>query len=368
MDDEIQALKKNDTWVLLDVKNAFLHGFLNEEVYMEQPPGYTDPQFPQHANSSLFVYHSSLGTVYLFLYVDDMVITGSNTSMVQTLITRLFKEFSMKDLGDLHYFLSVKVQGNEKGLFLSQTKYALDLLQRVSMIDAKPISTPFVVSQHLSAEGKLFSDPTMFRSLAGALQYLTITRPDLSFSVNFICQFMYAPTEDHSRALKHILRYVKGTPHHGLQLHKQSTRDFLTYSDANWAGCPDTRRSTTGYAIFFGANLVSWSSKKQSIISHSSAEAEYHSLAVVTADIAWIIQLLQDLYVTPLALPKILCDNQSAIFMDVNPVNRPRSKHIAIDYHFVRELVANGTLKVTFIPSYLQLADSLTKRLSFFIF
>ena len=189
---------------------------------MEQPPGYTDPQFPQHvcrlkralyglkqaprawfhrfssfllklgfhssqADFSLFVYHSSLGTVYLLLYVDDMIITGSTPSLVHTFITRLSNEFSMKDLGDLHYFLGVEVQANEKGLFLSQTKYALDLLQRASMIDAKPISTPFVVGQHLSAEGTLFSDPTLFRSLAGALQHLTITRLDLSFSVNSIC-------------------------------------------------------------------------------------------------------------------------------------------------------------------------------------
>ena len=157
----------------------------------------------------------------------------------------------MKDLSDLHYFLGVEVQANEKGLFLSQTKYALELLQHASMIDAKPISTPCVVGQHLSIEGKLFSDPTMFRSFAGALQYLTITRPDLSFSVNSICQFMHAPTEDHFRALKRILRYVKGTPHHGLQLHQQSTHDILAYSDADWAGCLHTRRSTTGYAIFF---------------------------------------------------------------------------------------------------------------------
>ncbi|RVW91359.1 Retrovirus-related Pol polyprotein from transposon RE1 [Vitis vinifera] len=314
----ILSLAVTSGWRLhqLDVKNAFLHGFLNEE-----------------ADFSLFVYHSSLGTVYLLLYVDDMIITGSTPSLVHTFITRLSNEFSMKDLGDLHYFLGVEVQANEKGLFLSQTKYALDLLQRASMIDAKPISTPFVVGQHLSAEGTLFSDPTLFRSLAGALQYLTITRPDLSFS----------------------------TAHHGLQLHKQSTHDLLGYSDVDWAGCPDTRRSTTGYAIFFGANLISWSSKKQSTVSRSSAEAEYRSLVVATADIAWIIQLLRDLHVTLSVPPKILCDNQSAIFMAVNPVTHPRSKHIAIDYHFVRELVDKGTLKIDFVPSHLQLADSLTK-------
>ena len=263
------------------------------------------------------------------------------------------------------------MQANEKGLFLNQTKYALELLQRASMIDAKPISTPCVVGQHLSTKGKLFSNPTMFRSLAGALQYLTITRSDLSFSVNSICQFMHALTEDHFGALKRILRYVKGTPHHGLQFHQQSIHDILAYSNADWAGCLHTRRSTIGYAIFFCTNLVSWSSKKQSTVSRSSVEAEYRSFSIATTDIVWIVQLLRDLHVTLSTTPKILCDNQSAIFMAVNPVTRPRSKHIVINYHFVRELVANGTLKVDFIPSHLQLVDSLTKGVTkpqFFLF
>ena len=124
------------------------------------------------------------------------------------------------------------------------------------MVKAKPITTPYVVGQHLSTEGKLFSDSTLFRSLVGALQYLTITRHDLSFSVNFICQYMHASTKDHFHALKRILRYVKGTVHHGLQLHRTLSHDLLAYSDADWAGCPDTRRSTIGYLIFLGPNLV----------------------------------------------------------------------------------------------------------------
>ena len=138
-------------------------------------------------NSSLFVHHTTAGTVYILLYVDDMVLTGTNPALIKTLITRLSKEFAMKDLGSLHYFLGIEVQHNFQGLFLSQTKYALDLLQRADMIEAKPISTPFVVGQHLSTIGKLFLDPTLFRSLAGAWQYLTITRSNLSFSVNSIC-------------------------------------------------------------------------------------------------------------------------------------------------------------------------------------
>lgn len=379
-----------------DVKNAFLHGYLHEAVYMDQPPGYIDPHFPHHvcrlkralyglkqaprawfqrfsaflktlgfvssqADSSLFVHHSMAGLVYLLLCVDDMVITGNNPGFMSTLLARLSTEFAMKDLGSLHYFLGVEVQHTSQGLFLSQTKYALDLLHRADMVDAKPISTPFVVGAHLSRDGKLFSDPTLFRSLAGALQYLTITRPDLAFSVNSICQFMHAPTEDHFRALKRILRYVKWTIAYGLQLSRGSSPSLLAYSDADWGGCPDSSRSTSGYAIFLGENLVSWCSKKQSTVSRSSAEAEYRSLAVASAEVAWIVQLLRDLHMPLASPPTILCDNKSAIFMAGNPVTRPRSKHIAIDYHFVRELVASGSLRVHFVPSDLQLADSLTK-------
>ena len=248
------------------------------------------------ADSSLFVHHSAVGMIYLLLYVDDMVLPGSNLSLIKTLITWLSTEFAMKDLGSLHYFLGVEVHHNSHGLFLSQTKYALDLLHRVGMVEAKPIITPYVVGHHLSTEGKLFSNPTLFRSLVGALLYLTITRPDLSFSVNSICQYMHVPTEDHFRTLKHILRYVKGTVHHGLQLHCNPSCDLLAYSDADWADCPDTRRSTTGYLIFLGPNLISWCSKKQSTVSRSSAKAEYRSLAVATAEVAWIVQLLHDLH------------------------------------------------------------------------
>ena len=175
---------------------------------------------------------------------------------------------------------------------------------------------------------------------------------------------MHAPIEDHFRALKRILRYVKGTVHHGLQLHCTSSHELLAYSDTDWAGCPDTQQSTSGYLIFFGPNLVSWCSKKQSTISRSSAEAEYRSLAITTAEVAWIVQLLRDLRLPLPSPPKILCDNKSALFMAFNPVTRSRSKHIAIDYHFLRELIANGSVKVAFTSSHLQLVDSFTKGVS----
>nr|CAN83877.1 hypothetical protein VITISV_014760 [Vitis vinifera] len=361
MDDEIHALKKNDTWVL--VPRPQHHNVVGCR-WVFKTKLHSDGSIERHkaclvAQGFSQVHGLDFGDTF------SPVVRPATVRIILSLAVTSGLRLHKLDVKNafLHGFLNEEVYMEQPPGYTDpyQTKYDLDLLQRASMIDAKPISTPFVVGQHLSVGGTLFSDPTLFRSLAGALQYLTITRPDLSFSVNSICQFIHAPTEDHFHALKRILRYVKGTAHHGLQLHKQSTRDLLGYSDSDWAGCPDTRRSTTGYAIFFGANLISWSSKKQSIVSRSSAEAEYRSLAIATADIAWIIQLLRDLHVTLSVPPKILCDNQSTIFMAVNPITRPRSKHIAIDYHFVRELVDKGTLKIDFVPSHLQLADSLTK-------
>ncbi|RVX04648.1 Retrovirus-related Pol polyprotein from transposon RE1 [Vitis vinifera] len=357
MDDEIQALKKNDTWDLVPrpinhnmvgcrwIFKTKLHanGSIERHKARLVVKGFSqihgldfEDTFSHVVDSSLFVHHTTTDIVYLLLYVDDMVLTSTNPASIKTLITRQSKEFAMKDLGSLHYFLGVEVQHNSQGLFLSQTKYALDLLQCADMIKAKPISTPFVVGQHLSTTGKLFSNPTIFRSLVGALQYLTITRPDFSFSI----------------------------VHHGLQLHRTSSHELLAYSDADWVGCPDTQRSTSGYLIFFGANLVSWCSKKQSTVSCSSAEAEYRSLAITTAEVAWIVQLLRDLRLPLPSPPKILCDNKSALFMAFNLVTRSRSKHIAIDYHFVRELIANGSIKVAFTSSHLQLVDSFTKGVS----
>ncbi|KAE8692073.1 hypothetical protein F3Y22_tig00110860pilonHSYRG00043 [Hibiscus syriacus] len=200
-----------------------------------------------------------------------------------------------------------------------------------------------------------------FRSLAGALQYLTLTRPDLSYSVNSICQYMHASTTDHFRALKRILRYVKGTYHYGLQLSRDSSSTLLGYSDADWAGCPVTRCSTTGYTVYFGQSLISWCSKKQTIVARSSAEVEYRALASVAAELSWALQLLRELHITLFSPPRLLCDNQSAIFMASNPVTKSRFKHIDIDYHFVRELVARRVLSLGFVPSHLQLADVFTK-------
>lgn len=348
----VLSIAVTNKWPLrqLDVKNAFLNGTLIERVHMEQPPGYIDPRFPTHvcllkkalyglkqaprawfqrfssflltlgfscsrADTSLFVFHQQSNIIYLLLYVDDIIVTGNNSSLIDSFTRKLHSEFATKDLGSLSYFLGLEASPTPDGLFISQLKYARDILTRAQLLDSKPVHTPMVVSQHLTADGSSFSDPTLYISLVGALQYLTITRPDIAYAVNSVSQFLHAPTADHFLAVKRILRYVKGTLHFGLTFRPSTVPSTLVaYSDADWAGCPDTRRSTSGYSIYLGNNLVSWSAKKQPTVSRSSCESEYRALATTAAELLWVTHLLHDLKVPISQQPLLLCDNKSAIF------------------------------------------------------
>ncbi|XP_071739433.1 uncharacterized mitochondrial protein AtMg00810-like [Rutidosis leptorrhynchoides] len=242
---------------------------------------------------------------------------------------------SLLDLGKLNYFLGLEVTDTPTGLFLSQTKYARDILARADLLDSKPAATPLATAKNFSSHGTAFSDPTHYRSLIGAHQYLTITRPDLSYAVNQVSQFLQAPTTDHFQAVKRILRYVKGTLTFGLTFSHAPSPWLLGYSDADWARCIETRRSTYGYSIFLGGNLVSWSAKKQPTVARSSCESEYRALANTASEMVWITHLFKELHVIPPTRPTILCDNKSAIFLSQNPVSRKRFKHIDIDYHFI---------------------------------
>ncbi|GKD98542.1 ribonuclease H-like domain-containing protein [Tanacetum coccineum] len=365
---------------------------------MHQPPGFWDPQHPDHVcllqrslyglkqaprawfqrfaayaarvgfhhsrcDSSLFIYRQGADTAYLLLYVDDIVLTASSSDLLQQIITSLHAEFSMTDLGSLNYFLGISVTRNASGMFLSQQKYATEVLDRAGMLNCKPCRTPVDTDSKLSADGAPISDSTLYRSLAGALQYLTFTRPDISYAVQQVCLFMHDPREPHLSALKRILRYVRGTLSYGLQLYSSTTSSLVAYSDADWAGCPTTRRSTSGYCVFLGNNLLSWSSKRQFTLSRSSAEAEYRGVANAVAETCWLRNLLRELH-TPLATATLVyCDNVSAVYLSSNPVQHQRTKHIEIDIHFVRDLVATGAIRVLHVPSRYQYADIFTKCL-----
>ena len=204
----------------------------------------------------------------------------------------------------------------------------------------------------------------MYRSTVGAFQYVTLTRPDISYAVNKVCQLLKEPTEDHWSLVKRILRYLKETISHGLFIGSHSTTELHAYSDADWAGCPTDRRSTGGYAIYMGQNLISWSAKKQHTIARSSTESEYRALANATAEVVWLQSLLQELGISQSKPPILWCDNLGATYLTVNPLFHARTKHIEVDFHFVRHLVSQRKLEVRFISTRDQIADIFTKPLT----
>jgi histone deacetylase 1/2 len=319
------------------------------------------------ADTSLFFYNKGGVTIFMLIYVDDIVVASSSEKAVDALLKDLGLAFALKDLGALHYFLGIEVKKVHDGIILSQEKYASDLLQRVNMQICKTIDTPLSVSDKLSlSDGEVLSgdESTRYRSIVGALQYITLTRPDIAFSVNKVCQFLHAPTTVHWTAVKRILRYLRGTISLGLRLSKSSSTVVSAFSDADWAGCPDDRRSTGGFAVYVGSNLVSWNARKQATVSRSSTEAEYKSLANATAEVMWVQTLLDELGVSQSKAAVLWCDNIGATYLSANPVFHARTKHIEVDYHFVRERVARKLLDIRFISSGDQVADGFTKSLS----
>lgn len=300
----------------------------------------------------------------MLVYVDDIIIASSCPTTIRRLLDQLAQSFPVKDLGPLRYFLGIEVASDSGGLSLTQKKYATDLLLRTHMENCKPVSTPMNVQEKLSRDvGEALNDEDAFvcRNIVGGLQYLTLTRPDISFAVNKVCQFLAQPTKVHWEAVKRILRYVKGTISSGLNIRRSPSTLLSVFTDADWAGCVDDRRSTGGFEVFFGPTLISWSARKQSTMSRSSTEAEYKALANGTAEVTWVQSLLKELRISQTRPPVLWCDNLGATYLTANPVFHARTKHIEVDFHFVREKVALGALEVRFIASKDQVADIFTK-------
>ncbi|XP_019174280.1 PREDICTED: uncharacterized protein LOC109169846 [Ipomoea nil] len=366
---------------------------------MKQPPGYEDPTHPDHVchlqrslyglkqaprawfkrlhdfllttgfsasktDVSLFYYSSDGCQVFLLVYVDDIIMLGNSVTLINTLLHRLATAFKIRDLGKPSFFLGIETVDTPDGVILSQRRYMHDLLNRAGMVDCKPLATPASTTQPVTPSDEAFDNPTQYRRIVGALQYLTITRPDLSYAVNRLCQFMHAPTDEHWGMVKRVLRYVKGTLEYGLRLSPSSTSSVHAYSDSDWAGCPIDRKSTSGYAVFLGSNLISWLSRKQRTVARSSTEAEYKALADVAAEVTWVVSLLRELGLHSGQPSTLWCDNLGATYLCANPVFHARTKHVEIDYHFVRDKVASGDFVVNFVSTKDQLADILTKPLS----
>jgi hypothetical protein len=301
----------------------------------------------------------------LLVYVDDIILAGTSIDEFNIIKKILDAQFKIKDLGALKYFLELEVAQSREGIHISQRKYCLDLLKDFGLLGAKPAAMPLdpAVKLH-NDEGKLFDDISQYRRLIGKLLYLTNTRPDIAYATQQLSQFLHKPTVTHFNAACRVIRYLKNSPGRGLLFSRHSDIQILGFSDADWAGCLDTRRSTSGHCFFLGTSLISWKAKKQITISRSSSEAEYIALSSATCELVWLLFLLKDLQVTCSKLPVLYCDSQSVIHIASNPVFHERTKHLEIDCHLVREKLQQGILRLLPIATKDQLADCLTKALS----
>ncbi|XP_021837610.2 uncharacterized mitochondrial protein AtMg00810-like [Spinacia oleracea] len=375
------AASKNWRIFQLDINNAFLHGHLDEEVYMKILVGVTAPPgFVCKLNKSLYGLkqasrqwfarlHSELKSqdsgdlTVVAVYVDDILITGSNEDKIAALKSHLHLTFSIKDLGVLNFFLGIEVSHTNEGYILTQKKYTKELLQDCELDISKPVVTPFPLNLKLTTEGTPYHNAELYRCYVGKLNFLTHTRPDISFAVQCLSQFMHSPTLQHIEALTHTLRYIHSTSGQGILLRATEQLTLQAFSDSDWAACPTTRRSVTGYVLLLGNSPISWKSKKQSTISKSSSEAEYRAMSQAAAEVTWIVRLLEELGVHNLKPVALHCDNQSAIHIATNPIFHERTKHIEVDCYFTRDKVLEGLLHLSYLPTHNQLADIFTKVL-----
>ncbi|XP_020690135.1 uncharacterized protein LOC110105104 [Dendrobium catenatum] len=316
------------------------------------------------ADPSLLLYHHNSIHIYILVYVDDILLTGNQDPTIERLLLDLSNEFHMKNLGPVSYFLGIQITLTPDGLHLSQSSYARDLLTRAGMYDCKPISSPSPTKVLSSSDRLLLpAEDEQFRHLVGSLQYLTITHPDISFTINKLCQHMHQPLEVDFKLLKQLLRYIKGTLLFGLPI-RSGHLELFAYFDSDWAGDPVDRKSTSGYCAFLGDTLISWLFKKQKIVARSSIEAEYRALATAATVLIWLRCLLAEFHLST-SQPKVLfCDNISTIALANNPIFHARTKHIEIDFHFIRDCIKNQVLKITHFYTNDQLADLFTKSLS----
>lgn len=394
------SLAANLDWPLqqLDVKNAFLNGELEEDVFMDLPPGFNNggngrvvklrkslyglKQSPRawfdrfmkaikgqgyvqaQTDHTLFYRHKGGKVTILIVYVDDIIITGDDIVEITRVKKGLASEFEMKDLGKLQYFLGMEIARNREGISVSQRKYVLDLLKETGMLGCKPADTPMDPNVKLgSLKESIPVDRGRYQRLVGKLIYLSHTRPDISFAVSYVSQFMHAPTEEHMATVMRVLRYLKGSPGRGLFFKKNTRRGIEAYTDADWAGSITDRRSTSGYCSFVWGNLVTWRSKKQTVVARSSAEAELRSLAHGLCEMMWLKDLLDELRQQADEPLKLYCDNKAAISITHNPVYHDRTKHVGIDRHFIKEKIEKGVVCIIYVPTESQAADVLTKSL-----
>jgi len=400
----------------MDVKTAFLNGDLTEDIYMQQPPGFDMPGqrelvcklqkslyglkqagrswynkidsaliglgfVPLPADNCIYVQRTTQSgddSVYLLLYVDDLLLACRLLSKLTAVKGQLSNLFSMKDMGEAQYILGLQISRNraDRTLSLSQAQYIDTVIRRFRMEECHPESTPCAVGLDLrkttspiTPEEQEQMRGVPYASAVGAIMYAMLgTRPDIAYAVSVVSQFMHDPRPVHWKAVKRILRYLKGTQHYSLTYGVGQPSHFHGYTDSNWANDKGDRRSVCGYVFFLHGGAINWRARKQQSVALSSVEAEYVAAAEAARDAVHWRSFLSDLGCDDtLQLPgpsTIHCDNQGAISLSKNPEHHDRSKHIDIAYHWIREKVAKGVIHLEYLNTKSMIADVLTKPLA----
>ncbi|PNY10358.1 retrotransposon-related protein, partial [Trifolium pratense] len=382
----------------MDVKSAFLNGYLNEEVYVEQPKGFVDPSFPNHVyklkkalyglkqaprawyerlteflvnqgykkgghDKTLFMKDVEGKLMIAQIYVDDIVFGGMSRQMVEHFVKQMQSEFEMSLVGELTYFLGLQVRQMEDSIFVSQEKYAKNIVKKFGMEGGSHKRTPAPTHLKLTKDEKgIDVDQSLYRSMIGSLLYLTASRPDIMFAVGVCARYQASHKMSHLAQVKRIFKYVNDTCNYGILYSHTEDSTLVGYCDADWAGSVDDRKSTSGACFFLGNNLVSWFSKKQNSVSLSTAEAEYIAAGSSCSQLLWMRQMLSE-YNVEQNVMTLYCDNLSAINISKNPIQHSRTKHIDIRHHFIRDLVEEKIVTLEHIASEEQLADIFTKAL-----
>ncbi|WVZ97683.1 hypothetical protein U9M48_043197 [Paspalum notatum var. saurae] len=372
----------------MDVKSAFLNGYFNELVYVDQPLVFEDPRKPNHVyrlqkalyglkqaprawyervRDFLIMQGFKIGKVGMTLFtkdvngdlficqinVDDIIFGCTNEKLSHEFGDMMPSGFEMSMIGELNFFRGFQIKQVKGGIFIHQEKYCRDLLKKFKMRDCKPISTPVSTNDHLDADmDEKPVDQSTYRSMIGSLLYLTASRPDIMFSVCLCARFQAAPKKSHLTAVKRILQYLKHTPSIGLWYPEGAKLELLGYSDSDFAGYRVDRKSTSGGCHLLGRSLVSWSSKKQNCVALSTAEAEYIAAGACCAQILYMKQSLLDF--------GVICGS-SAAKIAKNPIQHSRTKHIDIRHHFLHDHEAKDDITITGVRSEEQLVDNFTK-------
>ncbi|KAE8681376.1 hypothetical protein F3Y22_tig00111330pilonHSYRG00435 [Hibiscus syriacus] len=368
----IISLAAQNKWKIqqMDVKSSFLNGVIEEEVYIQKLSGdefkghkdkvlklkkvlYGLKQEPRAWNSRIDKY---------FQENDFNKCPYEHALYIKIKDDVMMKEFEMTDMRLMAYYLGIEVKQKKDGIFISQESYAKEILKKFKMENCNPISTPteYGIKMSKHEEGESI-DPTFFKSLVGSLPYRTCTRPNILHAVGLVSRYMESPTTTHFKAAKRILRYLKGTIDFGLFYLVSNDYKLVGYSDSDWGGDIDNRRSTTGFVFFMGDTAFTWMSKKQSIVTLSTCEAEYVTATSCICHAIWLRNLLKDITLIQEEPTKICVDNKSAIALSKNLVFHDRSKHIDIRYHYIWECVARKDVEVEYVKSQDQVVDIFTK-------